>query len=62
MVLNELGCVFDLDAVSLSLRNEIETDAREFEAESWSVAVEQSYARKQRKEVIKRQDVIYGKN
>ncbi|XP_059575615.1 rho guanine nucleotide exchange factor 18 isoform X1 [Alligator mississippiensis] len=51
--------IFLEDAVSLSLRNEIETDAREFEAESWSVAVEQSYARKQRKEVIKRQDVIY---
>ncbi|OXB56378.1 hypothetical protein ASZ78_001786 [Callipepla squamata] len=51
--------IFLEDAYSLSLRSEIETDAHEFEAESWSVAVEQSYARRQKKEVIKRQDVIY---
>ncbi|NXT26833.1 ARHGI factor, partial [Syrrhaptes paradoxus] len=47
------------DAYSVSLRSEIETDAHEFEAESWSVAVEQPYAKRQKKEVIKRQDVIY---
>ncbi|XP_015741930.1 rho guanine nucleotide exchange factor 18 isoform X3 [Coturnix japonica] len=49
---------FRLNAYSLS-RSEIETDAHEFEAESWSVAVEQSYAKRQKKEVVKRQDVIY---
>ncbi|XP_052555649.1 rho guanine nucleotide exchange factor 18 isoform X2 [Tympanuchus pallidicinctus] len=52
-------CLFLEDAYSLSLRSEIETDAHEFEAESWSLAVEQSYAKKQKKEVVKRQDVIY---
>uniref|UniRef100_A0A8C4UHV0 Rho guanine nucleotide exchange factor 18 n=1 Tax=Falco tinnunculus TaxID=100819 RepID=A0A8C4UHV0_FALTI len=51
--------VFLEDAYSVSLRSEIETDAHEFEAESWSVAVEQSYAKRQKKDVIKRQDVIY---
>lgn len=51
--------IFLEDAYSLSLRSEIETDAHEFEAESWSVAVEQSYAKRQKKEVVKRQDVIY---
>ncbi|NWT21278.1 ARHGI factor, partial [Vireo altiloquus] len=51
--------IFLEDAYSVSLRSEIETDAHEFEAESWSVAVEQPYAKRQRKEVIKRQDVIY---
>ncbi|NXN27434.1 ARHGI factor, partial [Nycticryphes semicollaris] len=51
--------IFLEDAYSLSLRNEIEIDAHEFEAESWSVAVEQSYAERQKKEVRKRQDVIY---
>ncbi|KFP38184.1 Rho guanine nucleotide exchange factor 18, partial [Chlamydotis macqueenii] len=51
--------IFLEDAYSVSLRTEIETDAHEFEAESWSVAVEQSYAKRQKKEVIKRQDVIY---
>ncbi|NXJ95005.1 ARHGI factor, partial [Corythaixoides concolor] len=51
--------IFLEDPYSVSLRSEIETDAHEFEAESWSVAVEQSYAKRQKKDVIKRQDVIY---
>uniref|UniRef100_A0A8D0EJM9 Rho guanine nucleotide exchange factor 18 n=1 Tax=Strix occidentalis caurina TaxID=311401 RepID=A0A8D0EJM9_STROC len=51
--------IFLEDAYYVSLRSEIETDAHEFEAESWSVAVEQSYAKRQKKDVIKRQDVIY---
>ncbi|NXQ82877.1 ARHGI factor, partial [Nyctibius grandis] len=51
--------IFLEDAYSVSLRSETETDAHEFEAESWSVAVEQSYAKRQKKDVIKRQDVIY---
>uniref|UniRef100_A0A8C3R7D5 Rho guanine nucleotide exchange factor 18 n=1 Tax=Cyanoderma ruficeps TaxID=181631 RepID=A0A8C3R7D5_9PASS len=55
----EIEFAFGLDAYSVSLRSEIETDAHEFEAESWSVAVEQPYAKRQRKDVIKRQDVIY---
>uniref|UniRef100_A0A8C5M6F5 Rho/Rac guanine nucleotide exchange factor 18 n=1 Tax=Leptobrachium leishanense TaxID=445787 RepID=A0A8C5M6F5_9ANUR len=41
------------------VRTELEGDALEFEAESWSSAVETPYAKKQKKEVIKRQDVIY---
>ncbi|NXU55733.1 ARHGI factor, partial [Turnix velox] len=51
--------IFLEDAYSVSLRSEIETDAHEFEAESWSVAVEQPYKKRQKAEVIKRQDVIY---
>ncbi|NXN51199.1 ARHGI factor, partial [Rynchops niger] len=51
--------IFLEDTYSVSLRTEIETDAHEFEAESWSVAVEQPYAKRQKKDVIKRQDVIY---
>ncbi|KAH0625720.1 hypothetical protein JD844_033923 [Phrynosoma platyrhinos] len=51
--------VFVEDAHFASLRNELETDAREFEAQSWSLAVEPSYVKKQEREVIKRQDVIY---
>ncbi|NWI89580.1 ARHGI factor, partial [Pitta sordida] len=50
--------IFLEDAYSLSLRSEIETDAHEFEAESWSVAVEQAYANRH-KNIKKRQDVIY---
>ncbi|NXP40926.1 ARHGI factor, partial [Leiothrix lutea] len=51
--------IFLEDAYSVSLRSEIEADAHEFEAESWSVAVEQPYAKRQGKDVVKRQDVIY---
>lgn len=43
-----------------SVRSELEADAVEFETESWSSAVEPPFAKKQKKEVIKRQDVIYG--
>ncbi|NWQ83610.1 ARHGI factor, partial [Columbina picui] len=51
--------IFLEDAYSVSLRSEIETDAHEFEAESWSLAVEQPYVKRQKRDVIKRQDVIY---
>ncbi|KAM6465868.1 rho guanine nucleotide exchange factor 18 isoform 2-T2 [Liasis olivaceus] len=51
--------VFVEDVQFASLRNELETDAREFAAQSWSLAVEQSYVKKQERDVIKRQDVIY---
>ncbi|XP_045686134.1 rho guanine nucleotide exchange factor 18 isoform X1 [Phyllostomus hastatus] len=47
------------DYCTASLRSEIESDSREFEAESWSLSVEPSYAKEQKKEVVKRQDVIY---
>ncbi|XP_041418041.1 rho guanine nucleotide exchange factor 18-like isoform X2 [Xenopus laevis] len=42
-----------------NVKSELELDALEFEAESWSCAVEPQYLKKQKKEVIKRQDVIY---
>ncbi|XP_075759048.1 rho guanine nucleotide exchange factor 18 isoform X2 [Pelodiscus sinensis] len=51
--------IFLEDTYFSSLRSEIETDAREFEAESWSLTVEPPYAAKQEKPVTKRQDVIY---
>ncbi|XP_072100423.1 rho guanine nucleotide exchange factor 18 isoform X2 [Mobula birostris] len=47
------------DTIYASLKAELEVDGQEFEAESWSLAVDQAYAKKQSKEVIKRQDVIY---
>lgn len=62
LIIIEIGCAFGLDAYSVCLRSEIETDAHEFEAESWSVAVEQPYVKRQKRDVIKRQDVIYGKS
>ncbi|XP_029772382.1 rho guanine nucleotide exchange factor 18 [Suricata suricatta] len=48
------------DPCTASLRSEIESDARDFEAESWSLSVDAAFAKKQRREVAKRQDVLYG--
>ncbi|XP_035315273.1 rho guanine nucleotide exchange factor 18 isoform X1 [Cricetulus griseus] len=50
--------VFIEDPYIASLRCEIESDAHEFEAESWSLSVDLAYAKKQKKEVVKRQDVL----
>lgn len=43
-----------------SLLEDLEFEGREFEADSWSMAVDSSYLQTHRKDVIKRQDVIYG--
>ncbi|XP_005632985.2 rho guanine nucleotide exchange factor 18 isoform X1 [Canis lupus familiaris] len=51
--------IFVEDPCTASLRSEIESDAREFEAESWSLSVDAAYAKKQKREVVKRQDVLY---
>ncbi|XP_073714549.1 rho guanine nucleotide exchange factor 2 isoform X2 [Misgurnus anguillicaudatus] len=42
-----------------SLLEELEYEGREFEADSWSMAVDSAYLQTHRKDVIKRQDVIY---
>ena len=41
---------------------EMEIEGRDFEADSWRMAVDSAYLQKHRKDVIKRQDVIYGEN
>ncbi|XP_034513598.1 rho guanine nucleotide exchange factor 18 isoform X1 [Ailuropoda melanoleuca] len=51
--------IFVEDPCTASLRSEIEADARDFEAESWSLSVDAAYAKKQKKEVVKRQGVLY---
>ncbi|XP_033256826.1 rho guanine nucleotide exchange factor 18 isoform X2 [Orcinus orca] len=51
--------VFIEDPYTASLRREIEADAHEFEAESWSLSVDPAYVKKQKREVVKRQDVLY---
>lgn len=42
-----------------SMMEELERDGKDFAADSWSLAVDSSYLQSQRKDVIKRQDVIY---
>ncbi|XP_049645370.1 rho guanine nucleotide exchange factor 18 [Suncus etruscus] len=51
--------VFLEDPYTATLKGELELDTHEFEAESWSLAVESAYVKKQKKEVVKRQDVLY---
>ncbi|XP_044076955.1 rho guanine nucleotide exchange factor 18a isoform X2 [Siniperca chuatsi] len=41
------------------LRGELESDAQNLEAESWSMAVDQNYLTALNKEAVKRQEVIY---
>ena len=43
------------------LRSDLEFDAQNLEAESWSVAVDQNYLKALNKEAVNRQDVIYGR-
>lgn len=43
-----------------SVLEEIELECQDFKADSWSMAVDTSYLQTHRKNVIKRQDVIYG--
>ncbi|XP_051948463.1 rho guanine nucleotide exchange factor 2-like isoform X1 [Xyrauchen texanus] len=42
-----------------SLLEELEFEGQEFEADSWSMAVDSAYLQTHRKDIIKRQDVIY---
>lgn len=49
------------DSHYAAVRAELESDAQDLEAESWSSAVDQQHVKKLSKEMVKRQDVIYGK-
>uniref|UniRef100_A0A3P9PSW7 Rho/Rac guanine nucleotide exchange factor 18 n=1 Tax=Poecilia reticulata TaxID=8081 RepID=A0A3P9PSW7_POERE len=42
-----------------AVRADLESDAQDLEADSWSLAVDQHYLKKHSKDVVKRQDVIY---
>uniref|UniRef100_A0A669ETY6 Rho/Rac guanine nucleotide exchange factor 18 n=1 Tax=Oreochromis niloticus TaxID=8128 RepID=A0A669ETY6_ORENI len=47
------------DAHYAAVRADLESDAQDLEADSWSLAVDQQYLKKHTKETTKRQDVIY---
>ncbi|XP_068603586.1 rho guanine nucleotide exchange factor 2-like [Brachionichthys hirsutus] len=49
----------DGDICYTSVLEEIEIEVQGFKADSWSMAVDSSYLQAQRKNVIKRQDVVY---
>ncbi|XP_068175203.1 rho guanine nucleotide exchange factor 18 isoform X2 [Antennarius striatus] len=47
------------DAHYVAVKADLESDAQDLEAESWSLAVDQQHVKKHSKETVKRQDVIY---
>ncbi|XP_072294090.1 rho guanine nucleotide exchange factor 18 isoform X1 [Eucyclogobius newberryi] len=47
------------DAHYAAVRAELESDAQDLEAESWSLAVDQQFVKRHSKEIVKRQGVIY---
>ncbi|KAJ8263112.1 hypothetical protein COCON_G00155690 [Conger conger] len=53
------NCFITADAVDGPLRSDLRADLVDYEAESWSLAVEHKFCKKYDKRVIKRQDVIY---
>ncbi|XP_069796435.1 rho guanine nucleotide exchange factor 2-like isoform X2 [Narcine bancroftii] len=47
------------ETIYSQLMGDLETDEKDFEADSWSLAVDTSFLQMHRKDVMKRQDVIY---
>ncbi|XP_075049674.1 rho guanine nucleotide exchange factor 2 isoform X2 [Mixophyes fleayi] len=47
------------DVIYNQLMSDFATDEKEFEADSWSLAVDNNYLQQHKKDVMKRQDVIY---
>ncbi|TSL47676.1 Rho guanine nucleotide exchange factor 18 [Bagarius yarrelli] len=59
-VLDEFTADINIEDVQYSsLREDLESDARDFEAPTWSLSVDQEYMKKFSKEAVKRQDVIH---
>lgn len=56
------GCVVDsgTEMMDGQLMGEFEAEAKELEADSWSLGVDQQHLQQLGKELVKRQDVIYG--
>lgn len=54
------GCWCPGDQYYSSVLEDIQFEDRDFKADSWSTAVDSSYLQTHRKDLIKRQDVIYG--
>lgn len=55
-------CVVDegTEMMDWQLMADFESEAKELEADSWSLGVEPQYLQQLDKELVKRQDVIYG--
>lgn len=56
-----ISVLFTGTEIDGQLMGEFEADAKEFEADSWSFSADKKYLKQLKKDVVKRQDVIYGK-
>lgn len=60
-LLNFFLCCFIGTEIDGQLMGEFEADAKDLEADSWSFTADKKYLKQLKKDVIKRQDVIYGR-
>lgn len=54
-------CTSGTEMMDTQLLCEFEADVRDLESDSWSVTVDKKQLKQLKKEVVKRQDVIYGR-
>lgn len=50
------------EVIYSQLMSDFEMGEKDFEADSWSLAVDNNFLQQHKKEVMKRQDVIYGEH
>lgn len=61
MFIKLISVLFIGTEIDGQLMGEFEADAKELEADSWSFTADKKYLKQLKKDVIKQQDVIYGR-
>lgn len=61
MFIKLISVLFTGTEIDGQLMGEFEADAKELEADSWSFTADKKYLKQLKKDVIKQQDVIYGR-
>lgn len=56
-----ISVVFTGTEIDGQLMGEFEADAKDLEADSWSITADKKYLKQLKKDIIKKQDVIYGR-
>lgn len=61
MIITLISVLFIGTEIDGQLMGEFEAEAKELEADSWSFTADKKYQKQLKKDVIKKQDVIYGR-
>lgn len=61
MIITLIPVLFIGTEIDGQLMGEFEAEAKELEADSWSFTADKKYQKQLKKDVIKKQDVIYGR-